>query len=306
MTNTTHDNEPAYLHHLAEAIAAYYGLSAQTITPINRGFYGETWRLRTAAGDYSLKLDYDPLHQMHLQKSLAVVDCLNEQGLTFVQQVVKTKNGSLFARINGAVLAVFDWIPGENVESDATKPAEYALLGQVYAATVPGFEIPTDKLTARNTLNGRLVLDGMRYFADEAPTANPTITALWQKMQAYASEIYHYAERADAFAAACAHDLSHLYFTHGDAGSNLLRDPAGRYHLLDWDEVQYAAPERDAWVMAPNAWPGKPSMVRFASMRLITRCGRSVWRTILTRCSFGISASCTGGHWRQTMPAVRR
>ena len=44
---------------------------------------------------------------------------------------------------------------------------------------------------------------------------------------------------------------------HGDAGGNLLID-RDRYAIVDWDEVKYAPPERDAWVMCcrdrPRQW----------------------------------------------------
>lgn len=37
----------AYIRRLQEALYAQYGLAGAEITPANRGYYGETWKVRS-------------------------------------------------------------------------------------------------------------------------------------------------------------------------------------------------------------------------------------------------------------------
>lgn len=53
----SHDKE--YILQLKKAIYEQYGISAVEITPAERGYYGETWKIH-AGSDYFLKMDYLP------------------------------------------------------------------------------------------------------------------------------------------------------------------------------------------------------------------------------------------------------
>ena len=137
-SNVKRSNE--YQYHLREFIHREYGIESTGITPAKRGYYGETWRLDTASRSYFLKLDYS-LHQVIYECSFPVVEHLCNHGTKLISRIVKPKEGGLSARFDGAVLGVFDWIDGENVQNEQTKIAEYSILGKVYAVPVGGVPI---------------------------------------------------------------------------------------------------------------------------------------------------------------------
>lgn len=50
--------EPEYMESLGRLLAEEYGFNVKKLLPAKRGFYGETWNVRTESGAYFLKLDY--------------------------------------------------------------------------------------------------------------------------------------------------------------------------------------------------------------------------------------------------------
>lgn len=200
------------------------------------------------AGRYFLKLDYAVPHQLTYRESLSVIEALCSQGIDFIGSIVKTKTGCLCTDFSGAVLAVFDWIDGENLESDETKLPEYTMLCKVYAKTKPGFNIPHAEFTAaaadRFFTRWELLKD-----QTGDPEAQKVCALLTQK----SAQLKHYASRLAQAAEVCRRRSVNYYFTHGDAGGNLLAGKAA-YFIPDWDEVMYAPPERDAWVMCCHPW----------------------------------------------------
>ena len=69
-----------YIHRLIETLYEQYGISAVKITPAERGYYGETWKIH-AGSDYFLKMDYLPFHQKRFQQSLFLIEYLCESGI---------------------------------------------------------------------------------------------------------------------------------------------------------------------------------------------------------------------------------
>lgn len=242
------ERDARYLSRLAEFVRAEYGLSADSIVPAKRGYYGETWRLKADNADCFLKLDDSPTHQRKLQNCLPVMEHLRERGIDFIGRIVRTVRGDLSARFDGAVLAAFDWIEGENVESDDTKIPEYRMLGRIYPLSRPGFDIPS---VAFADEQARRVYASWRRLG-EHPSAgkNASVLAVLERNR---ERLERYSARLTTFSARCDRDRPPFYVTHGDAGGNLLFGN-GRYHIVDWDEVMYAPLERDAWVMCCRDW----------------------------------------------------
>ena len=104
-----------YQHRLLECIRQVYGIGAVALAPAKRGYYGETWRLDAASGSYFLKLVYPAAHQVVYERSFPVIQHLCDHGIDFISRTVKTKDGGLSTRFDGAILGVFEWIDGENV-----------------------------------------------------------------------------------------------------------------------------------------------------------------------------------------------
>jgi hypothetical protein len=76
----------------------------------------------------------------------------------------------------------------------------------------------------------------------------------------------------DEIAVACQADPAPTVLTHGEpGGNNVLRDVAGRLHLLDWGDLAYGPPERDWGALATYGLrlPARPTFARFYTLRWI-------------------------------------
>ncbi len=237
----------AYKTQLMEWIRQTYGLSPQSLEPAKRGFYGETWQLKADGGRYFLKLDYS-IHQSIYERSFPALERLHEHGLDFVSRIVKTADGCLCARYDGAVLGLFEWIDGENMETDETKIPEYQMLAQVYAVPCDGLDLPRERFGSDSAT---VFFNRWATLAENAHNAS-TARAL-AVLEANRGTMQHRAARLVQFADRCAGDQSHMYLTHGDAGGNVLVQ-GDNYFIVDWDDPRIAPPERDAWFMCPEDW----------------------------------------------------
>jgi len=212
------------------------------IAPAKRGFYGETWRLDTADHSCFLKLDYSA-HQAIYERSFLVMEHLRDHGIDFISRIVKATDGQLCARFDGAVLGVFEWIDGENIETDDTKPPEYQMLARVYAVPAEGLAIPREDFSAERADKFYGQWDWLKRDAKDEAAA--WLLAILERDR---EQLAHRAGRLRYFAQKCQGDTSHFYITHGDAGGNLIVS-GDRFAIVDWDEHRLAPPERDAWVM---------------------------------------------------------
>ncbi len=238
---------PAYRERLMDFIRQTYPLSPTSISPAKRGFYGETWRLDALSGPCFLKLDYSA-HQAVYARSFPVLEHLHRHGIDFVSRIVKAKNGDLFARFDGAVLGLFDWIDGENIETDATKIPEYRMLARVYAVPDDGLDIPREDFGTASAEQFYRRWDGLK----AAPRSAEADRAL-ALFEAHQALLWQRRDRLSLFSARCAGDLSGMHITHGDPGGNLIVQ-GETYRSIDWDDPRIAPPERDAWFMCGHDW----------------------------------------------------
>lgn len=247
--NIQRDNE--YINCLKDFIRNKYHIHAIAITPAKRGYYGETWKLETVNKLYFIKLDYLPRHQKLFQNSLSVVEYLCNSGIDFINKIVKTCNGELYSIFNSAVLGVFEWIDGENIETDDTKIPEYQMLCKIYPLTKQGFDIPTAEFSDASALRFYKKWDELK--AAPLDEANNTVLSI---LEHHSEKLSHCALRLSHFALLCQKNKADFYITHGDAGGNFFVGNS-RYYFVDWDEVMYAPLERDAWVMCCRDWARK-------------------------------------------------
>ncbi|NLN70686.1 MAG: phosphotransferase [Chloroflexi bacterium] len=234
--------------HLVDFIYEQYGIAAISIVPAKQGYYGETWCIDTENDSYFLKLDYSPQHQTKYRNSLEVVEYLCANGIDFISKLVKTRADNLFSTFNSAVLGVFVWVNGKNIETDETKFREYKMLSKIYPLTKQGFEIPSLEFSDERSSKFFAKWEQLK-MAPPSKESN-TILAIFEQHQ---EVLRHYASRLSYFSEICQKDKPQFYFTHGDAGGNLLIGNENDY-IVDWDEVMYAPLERDAWVMCCYDW----------------------------------------------------
>jgi len=232
-----------------------YGLPVTAVRPAARGFFAETWHATTSLGGrYFVKADHAPSHQTRFETSLPVVDHLNRHGIDFITRPVRTTRGDLSCRMDRAVVAVFDWIDGQNVETDETEPVEYALMARVDTASADGLTLPMEDFAGDSVRDvHRLWHQLERRSSDRADDDDRDALGLLDTQR---HQLAAYAARLRHFAQLCQPDRSHFHITHGDAGGNLLVC-GDRYVTVDWDEVKYTPSERDAWVMCCRERPNR-------------------------------------------------
>ena len=238
-SNIKRDGE--YLRRLHEFISRNYHINATSITPAKRGYYGETWRLETTDSRYFIKLVYTAVHSAVYKRSFSIIQHLCDHGIDFISKIIKAKDGSLYTKFDGAVLGIFDWIDGENVETDATKIPEYQMLAKVYTVPTHGVSIPHEDFSGKSA---------DKFFEQWNVLDNEPLLSPLEKNRA---KIEHRAARLKHFASLCQNDTADFFITHGDAGGNLIAD-GDRYFIVDWDTPILAPPERDAWVMCSHDW----------------------------------------------------
>ena len=238
--NRTKQNKQ-YINLLSDFVYREYNLFAISIVPAKRGFYGETWRLDTLNDRYFLKLVYLTAHQSIYERSFSVIEHVCRHGIDFISKIVKTKDSQLFARFDGAILGVFEWIEGENLETDATKTHEFELLAKVYTVPVCDIQIPVEDFSGKSAIT---------FFEQWKATSDTQILSLFEKNQVV---LKYRAERLHYFADLCKSDTSDFFITHGDAGGNFIVS-GEKHYIVDWDDSILAPPERDAWVMGFQDW----------------------------------------------------
>ena len=140
-----------YICALSDFIKLEYGIYAHSIIPAKRGFYGETWRLNTKNHNYFVKLNYSNAHKQIYERSFPVMEHLRNNGIDFISQVIKTKSGKLSSAFDGAVLGVFNWINGDNIETDETKALEYQMLAKIYTVPFNGLSIRSEDFSGNSS-----------------------------------------------------------------------------------------------------------------------------------------------------------
>ena len=236
-----------YLDCLRDFILQKYNINAASLIPAKRGYYGETWRLNTVDNCYFVKLDYSPNKEIY-KRSFPVIQHLCDHGINFISRIVKTKDGSLSAQFEGAILGIFEWIDGDNIQNEQTKIEEYKILAEIYAVSFDGIVIPRDEFSTANADLFYRQWDKLKN-----ASGNKNSAAVLSVLEQYGSRFRERADRLALFAEKCKSDTSHFYITHGDAGGNIIVND-NKYYLVDWDDVRLAPPERDAWFCLYWEW----------------------------------------------------
>lgn len=128
---------------LSDCLQAEYGFALRDIAPAERGFYGETWKIRTHAGAYFAKLDRWPCHKESYRASLPIVQYITDSGIAFVPRVIATRRGQLCCAFQGGILAVFAFVPGALLEEYAVEEL-YGCLSQIYALRTDGLALEAE------------------------------------------------------------------------------------------------------------------------------------------------------------------
>ena len=243
-----------------EAIEATATAEA-TETAVKTGTAKATGKTEKIKRSYFVKLDYSP-HSDIYERSFSVVEHLCNHGIDFISRIVKTKGGMLYTRFDGAILGIFEWIDGENTQTNESKIPEYRMLAEVYSVPYEGLQIQREVFSSKSVDT---------FFIQWSALKDEAVNELLEKNRV---KIEHRAGRLRAFSDLCRGDATDFFITHGDAGGNFIvgskslksefsnhsevsaegGQDSGSFFIVDWDEPLLAPPERDAWVMCSHEW----------------------------------------------------
>ncbi len=238
-----------YLDKLIASVLANFALEIDDIKPANRGFYGETWRLFSGTKSYFLKYNFSNTKN-DFAKSLYVNDYLTKCGLDFAPKIIKTKSHKLYESFEEGIYAVFEWIDGENLETDETKLFEYDMLARVYSLKKFEGEIKVENFEISVIDEFYKLLNRLKTSSD----ANKNF--LYEEINKKADLINFRESQLRKYHELCKLNTDDFHLTHGDAGGNLMVNGNQNY-IIDWDTAMIAPPERDAWFVCINKLWGR-------------------------------------------------
>lgn len=227
--------EPEYMSELRWFLSCEYGFQVKDILPAKRGFYGETWDIRTEDGKYFLKVDYWNHHKKGFQNSLSVIQYITDSEISFIPKIIKTKDGHLYSRFRQGTLVVFEHILGELSEDYSTAQL-YHRLAKIYRLKTDGLEMETEDFGVQR-IDTFLALQSM-------PELPAEVKAALAKKE---PDIIRYMEHLKQFSTVCKDNRENFHITHGDAGGNCIVNE-NQLFLVDWDTCLLAPIERDAWI----------------------------------------------------------
>lgn len=226
-----------YVLQLKQFIDENYPIKVLQISKAKRGFWGETWKINTHGASYFAKIDYSNFHKPFYEHSLTVIEHMNNQGISCINSVLKTSKGRLSANFNNGVIALFDYVYGDNTE-DYDITLLFEKLALIYKISTEGVKIQKETFDVSYAgfyFDSVDKLKQLGYF-------NDIVSALDTKF----ALMKRYEERLTFFAEQCKRLHDDFFLTHGDAGGNVIIQ-GNNFTIVDWDYPMLAPIERDAW-----------------------------------------------------------
>lgn len=231
------------------ALRAEYGISGAALTFLPIGNDSATWvyRLRSDEGEaYFVKLRSDDGFRV---ASLSVPFALREHGVPHVLAPVPTREGHLWAVLDGFVLTVYPFIEGRMAADVGLSPEQWRAFGSL-ARQIHDSRLAKEMVQAvqrerfvpsrRHLVEQLQSATGRRAFANDEQGA---FAAFWQKKTDVIATVV---ERADELGGKLRQAAAPLVLCHADMHTwNVLLARSGDWWLVDWDEVILARKERD-------------------------------------------------------------
>lgn len=223
-----------YLKSLIETLEAEYEFCIYNITPAQRGFFGETWKIVTDQGAFFVKIDYWKYHQESYRKSLFTVAYMKACGVHCIPELLLTKDGCVYCEYQEGLVSVSEYIEGENRE-DYPLQDLFEKLAEIYKLESQDLDLEIEDFTIKvydqyvelkNQLN---ISDSICEILDN----NIKLIETYRQSLQWISENITY-------------DVDAFCLTHGDAGGNCIISEFD-FHIIDWDSVKIAPIERDVW-----------------------------------------------------------
>jgi spectinomycin phosphotransferase len=241
-----------------------YGLVVVALEFLPRGYdyRAGVYRVVSEQGTvYLLKVTSRPLYE----PSCLVPRYLRDRGIAAVVAPLPTTSGSLWIQLAEWTVMVYPFLDGDTrlagMTDDQWKEAGI-VFQQIHRVQLPPTGFPSLR---KETFDPTEYLRWVRAFETKHPQAqyveSGSARALRDSWVAHQATIHRAVTSLEQLAAALQERTLPYVIAHADLHpANLLRDPAGHVHVLDWDEVMLAPKERDfIFIREPQArafWEG--------------------------------------------------
>ena len=246
---------------LSEAVARCWGVDVESISYEAVGGGSHHWLLRTADAGYRfvtvddlgakpwLGADHDSAFA-GLEAAFRTARKLRASGLDFVVAPIPAADGTMVTRLDGRFsAALFPYIAGRAGQfGEKFGRRDRQDLCEMWAKLHLATAVVRDGAPRRSLdVPGRADLDGALRNLDSPWTGGPYSERAREWMTAGRDLVEASLDRYDRLAGEVA--TRELVITHGEPhGGNLIRTEDG-LHLIDWDTVAMAPPERDLWML---------------------------------------------------------
>ncbi len=213
-----------------------YGFDIISITEAPRGFYGETYILKTRDNTYFVKIDYTPWHKNKYKNSFKTVEFFNKLNFDFVPKIIFTIDNKSYTKYNNGILGVFEYIEGKHTDNYKIESL-FSKLVEIYKLDANKLKIEKEYVSLATLYEYEKLKNNLK------ETTQSDILSILNKNENFIS---HNKEKLLHFYDINKKENKNLFITHGDAGGNCIIND-DKFYIIDWDEVSIAPIERDLW-----------------------------------------------------------
>lgn len=228
---------------------------------------GDSWNFRAGPWWVSVRRD----RQGHVPASSGAARELADRGHGYALAPVRGRSGHIVFDIGGRPVVVFAYVGGTTSFPRGLSEAQHSALVEavqrLHAARV-GATVPREDFE----LFFGSELDGGLARAESAVGMGPLGPKVGALVRRNRTRIQQWREEIDACRDRCRRDSAPFVLTHGEpAPPNVMVTDAGDLLLLDWGDLMWAPPERDARGLAEVGVvrQGRQHVERFYELRWI-------------------------------------
>ncbi len=230
---------------LLARLRADFGIAAESSTFLPLGNDASAWVFRVRARDgarYFLKVKAGGVYEA----GLWIPRWLHEHGIQEVVAPIPARSGALWSALEEYTLLLYPFIEGRTGMAGGLTAAQWAafgaLLRRVHQAQLPPEQVPVEDFRPPWAERVR-ALDAQ--IARE-PFSDAHQQALADFWTARRGEILEMVEHAETLGRRLRANPPARVLCHSDIHTaNLLLDPSGGLHIIDWDDPKLAPVERD-------------------------------------------------------------
>ncbi len=230
-----------------------FAITIQHITFLPLGADHNTAVYRAEAENgaaYFVKMRLENFHEM----SLLIPKLLCNQGVPHIVTPLTTRDGQVWAHINGFHLSVYPFIAGQDGHDAGLSDAQWIEFGQMLKCIHMAVLAPKIAERIPKESFSRQWRKQVRQFQQqiaETTFDDPVSAALADLLKRQRPIVDTLVRRAERLGAALQTNLPPFVLCHGDIHAwNMLIQPDGIFYVVDWDTIILAPKERDLMFIA--------------------------------------------------------